>query len=78
MSKLKDAIGAPRGRYSPVAAAYEGMSSPDREAFRVIIRDAESYTHAQVAQAMRDCGYAVDRKQIQNYRERLALGKEEL
>ena len=74
VTELADAIGAPVGRYNPVSAAYDGMSEVDREAFREIIQD-DRYTHAQVAGGMRAIGYNVDRKQIQQFREKLALGK---
>jgi hypothetical protein len=73
-SELADAIGAPMGRYNPVSAAYDGMNEADREAFREIIQD-ERYTHVQVAGALRAIGYNIDRKQIQSFREKLALGK---
>jgi hypothetical protein len=75
VSELATAIGAPATRYDRVAAAYDGMNSPNRESFRVIIKDTDSYPHAQVAAALREIGYEVDRKQVQHYRERLALGK---
>ena len=73
-TSLEAAIGAPRARYDRVAAAYDGMSPANRESFARLIRD-DSYTHAQIASALREIGYDVDRKQVQNYRERLALGK---
>jgi len=63
------------GRYCRVAAAYDGMKEANRESFRRIIQDVDSYPHAQVASALREIGYDVDRKQVQHYRERLALGK---
>lgn len=72
---LADAIGAPMGRYNPVAAAYDGMNEADREAFRHYIQDADKFSHAQLAKAMRQLGYDIDRKQIQAFREKLALGK---
>jgi len=72
---LADLIGIPMGRYNPVSAAYDGMSEDNRLAFRHIIQDPDSYPHAQVAKAMRELGYNIDRKQIQNFREKLALGK---
>lgn len=75
MSDLAAAIGAPATRYDRVAAAYDGMNSPNREAFRHIIQDTAGYPHAQVAAALREIGYDIDRKQVQHYRERLALGK---
>jgi hypothetical protein len=71
---LKTAIG-PSARYDRVAAAYDGMSPANRLSFRNIIQDQDSYPHAQVARALREIGYDVDRKQVQHYRERLALGK---
>ena len=72
---LADLIGIPMGRYNPVSAAYDGMDETNREAFRFYIQDAENYSHAQLAKAMRELGYNVDRKQIQSFREKLALGK---
>jgi hypothetical protein len=72
---LADLIGIPMGRYNPVSAAYDGMSEDDRAAFRLYIQDPDKYTHAQLAKAMRELGYSIDRKQIQNFREKLALGK---
>ena len=78
MSDLATALGAPRGRHNPVEAAYDGMNAADRKTFQVIILEPETYTHAQVAEAMREIGYDVDRKQVQAYRERLKLGKVEL
>ncbi|HEX9089796.1 MAG TPA: hypothetical protein VF867_20050 [Arthrobacter sp.] len=71
---LAAAIGAPRLRYDRVEAAYDGMSPANRASFRRIIRD-ETYSHAQVASAMREIGYDVDRKQVQAYREKLAIGR---
>ncbi len=75
MSSLAAAIGAPGARYDRVAAAYDGMSPANRKSFRRIIQDPDSYSHAQTAAAMREIGYDVDRKQIQQYREKIALGK---
>jgi hypothetical protein len=75
VSDLAQAIGVPMGRYNPVSAAYDGMSEDNRVAFRHIIQDSESYPHAQVARALRELGYRIDRKQVQNFREKLALGK---
>lgn len=74
---LATTIGAPRARYDRVEAAYDGMSPANRKSFRRIIRD-DSYSHAQVASAMREIGYDVDRKQVQHYREKLALGRVDL
>lgn len=74
---LAEALGAPTGRYDRVAAAYEGMSPADQETFRVAISDP-SYTHAHLATALRSMGYDVDRKQVQQFREKLALKKVEL
>lgn len=71
---LADLIGIPMGRYNPVSAAYDGMNEDNRQTFREIIQD-NAYPHAQVASAMRELGYNIDRKQIQNFREKLALGK---
>ena len=72
---LAEAVGRAKGRYNPVEAAYDGMNETDRKTFRDIIRANDYYTHAQVAAALREIGYDVDRKQVQHYRERLALGK---
>lgn len=74
---LAAAIGTASGRYDHVAAAYDGMSPANREAFQRIITD-DDYTHSQVARAMREIGYDVDRKQVQHFREKLALKKVEL
>lgn len=75
VSTLADAIGAPMGRYNPVAAAYDGMDEANRFSFRLYIADPDNYPHAQLASAMRELGYDIDRKQIQAFREKLALGK---
>ena len=72
---LASAIGAPTARYDRVAAAYDGMTEANRASFKRIIIDTDSYPHAQVAAALREIGYDVDRKQVQHYTERLALGK---
>lgn len=74
-AKLADAIGAPMGRYNPVSAAYDGMNEEDRQAFRYYVERPEKFPHAQLAKAMRAMGYDIDRKQIQSFREKLALGK---
>lgn len=74
-SDLASAIGAPATKYDRVAAAYDGMTEANRASFQRIIQDPDSYPHAQVASAMREIGYEVDRKQVQHYRERLNLGK---
>lgn len=71
---LAAVIGPAKGRFNPVEAIYGDMTGANRETFREIIQD-EGYTHAQVAAALREIGYDVDRKQVQHYRERLALGK---
>lgn len=75
MSSLDAAIGAPAYRYDKVAAAYDGMSEANRASFQRIIKDVDGYPHAQVASALREIGYDIDRKQVQHFRERLALGK---
>ena len=75
VTDLAQAIGAPMGRYNPVSAAYDGMNEDNRRAFRHIIAEIDGYPHAQVAAAMRELGYDIDRKQIQAFREKLALGK---
>lgn len=74
VGKLADLIGPPMGRYNPVAAAYDGMNEANRETFRDVIQDP-AYSHSQVASAMRELGYNIDRKQVQSFREKLALGK---
>ena len=74
-AKLADLIGAPMGHYNPVSAAYDGMDEEDRASFRFYIQDAEKLPHAQLVKAMRELGYDIDRKQIQHFREKLALGK---
>lgn len=71
---LEAALGPPRGRHDPVAAAYDGMSTANKVTFRIIIKDPE-FHHAQVARALRTLGYDVDRKQVQAYREKLAIGR---
>jgi hypothetical protein len=73
--ELSRLIGIPMGRINPVSAAYDGMNEDNRRAFRTIIQDAHSYPHVQVAKALRELGYEIDRKQVQNFREKLALGK---
>jgi hypothetical protein len=74
MSDLAQALGAPRPRYNPVLGAYDGMLPADQATFRDIIGDT-SYSHAHVASALREIGYDVDRKQVQAFREKLAIGK---
>jgi hypothetical protein len=71
---LADLIGPPMGRYNPVAAAYDGMSEPNRATFREVIQSL-AYSHSQVAGALRELGYDIDRKQIQSFREKLELGR---
>lgn len=73
-SSLAGAVGAPSARYDRVEAAYEGMSEANRISFRRIIQDAD-YTHIQVARALQEIGYDIDRKQVHNFREKLALGR---
>ena len=75
VTDLADAIGAPMGRYNPVSAAYDGMNENNRLVFRTIVQDAHNYPHHQVAAALRELGYDIDRKQVQAFREKLALGK---
>ena len=75
VTDLAQVIGVPMGRYNPVSAAYDGMTENNRLVFRNIIQDAHSYPHHQVAAALRELGYDIDRKQIQAFREKLALGK---
>jgi hypothetical protein len=74
MADLDTLVGAPRARYDRVAAAYDGMSEANKASFQRIIAD-ESYTHTQVAAAMREIGYDVDRKQVHQFREKLAMGR---
>jgi hypothetical protein len=74
MTSLAGAVGAPSARYDRVEAAYEGMSEANRISFRRIIQD-EDYTHIQVARALREIGYDIDRKQVHNFREKLAMGR---
>jgi uncharacterized damage-inducible protein DinB len=76
-NKFEAALGVPKARYNPVMAAYDGMNEDNRRAFRHVIQD-EAYSHAQVAAALREIGYEVDRKQVQAFREKLSLGKVEL
>ena len=78
VTDLEQAIGVPMGRHNPVSAAYDGMTEGNRRAFRHIIQDHASYPHHQVAAALRELGYDIDRKQIQSFREKLALGKVQL
>lgn len=77
MSDFEKALGAPRLRYNPVLAAYEGMNPTNQAAFRTVIQD-DDYSHAQIAEALRTVGYDIDRKQVQAFREKLTLGKVEL
>jgi hypothetical protein len=72
--ELSRLIGIPMGRINPVSAAYDGMNEANRATFREIIQD-DAYPHAQVAHALREMGYDIDRKQVQNFREKLSLGK---
>lgn len=74
MSELAEALGVASGRYDRVDAAYNAMAPENADTFRAIIQD-EIFNHAQVAAALRVIGYDVDRKQVQAYREKLALGK---
>ena len=74
-AKLADLIGPPMGHYNPVSAAYDGMDEEDRASFRHYIERPDQFPHAQLAKAMRELGYDIDRKQIQQFREKLALGK---
>ena len=76
-SSLAGAVGAPQARYDRVEAAYEGMTEANRISFRRIIQD-DSYSHIQVARAMQEIGYDVDRKQVHNFREKLAMGRVKL
>jgi hypothetical protein len=71
---LAQALGSAEGRYDRVEAAYEGMTASDRATFRESVMDP-SYSHAQLAAALRAIGYDVDRKQVQHFREKLSLGK---
>jgi len=71
---LAAALGSAYGRYDRVEAAYNGMSLNDRNTFKEVITD-KSFSHAQIAKAMRAIGYDVDRKQVQAFREKLERGK---
>lgn len=71
---LAAAVGAPRARYDRVEAAYDGMNDANRKSFRRIIQ-SDKYSHAQVASALREIGYDIDRKQVHAFREKLAMGK---
>jgi hypothetical protein len=71
---LAAALGKAKPRYDRVQAAYDGMEPADQATFREVIND-EGYSHAQVAEALREIGYDVDRKQVHQFREKLALGK---
>lgn len=73
MISLASAVGAPGARYDRVEAAYDGMTEANRVSFRRIIQDPHLYSHAQVASALREIGYDVDRKQVHQFREKLAL-----
>jgi hypothetical protein len=75
---LATALGAPQARYDRVHAAYDGMKPADKKVFQTAILEPETYTHAQIAAALRELGYDVDRKQVQHFREKLSLGKVEL
>lgn len=77
-TSLADALRAPAGRYDRVEAAYDGMAPEDRKTFQAAILEPKTYSHAQIANALRELGYEVDRKQVHHYREKLALGKVEL
>lgn len=74
MSNLAEALGSAYGKYDRVEAAYNGMTLNDRNTFKEVITDP-TFSHAQVAKAMRAIGYDVDRKQVQAFREKLSLGK---
>lgn len=74
MTSLHEALAATKGRYDAVEAAYDGMDLVDSIVFRKAIQDP-SYSHAQIAEALRTMGYDVDRKQVHHYREKLATGK---
>jgi len=73
-NKLADVLGPPKSRFDAVAAVYDGLTPDNRITFREAIQNPD-YTHAQIATALREMGYNVDRKQVQYYRERLARGK---
>lgn len=77
-TSFAEALGAAqKSRHDRVEAAYDGMGPEDQKIFRDAIR-SQYYTHAQIAKALRELGYDVDRKQVQHYREKLSLGKVEL
>jgi hypothetical protein len=71
---LAEALGSAYGRYDRVEAAYNGMSLTNRNTFKEIIQDS-SFSHSQIAKALREIGYDVDRKQVHQFREKLAMGR---
>lgn len=73
-NSLAAALGPAYGRYDAVKAAYDGMSLENRKTFKDVIQDP-AFSHAQVAKALREIGYDVDRKQVHAFREKLAIGK---
>lgn len=64
----------PEGRYDKVEAAYDGLDPDDKKVMKAILLDND-YPHAQVAHILNDVGYAVDRKQVFEFREKLRLGR---
>lgn len=73
-NSLAEALGPAYSRYDRVEAAYNGMSLDNRKTFKDVIQDS-AFSHAQVAKALREIGYDVDRKQVHAFREKLAIGK---
>ena len=64
----------PEGKYDKVEAAYDGLSASDKLVMKGILLN-EDYPHAQVARILQDVGYAVDRKQVFDFRQKLRLGR---
>lgn len=57
---------------------HNGGESPavdELQAFQLAIRDEVAYGHQQIANALGNLGYNIDRKQVHNYREKLKLGR---
>lgn len=54
---------------------YGFDAEAELEAFRVAIQDEVAYGHQQIADALNNLGFNIDRKQVHNYREKLKLGR---
>jgi hypothetical protein len=67
-------ITPPEGKYDKVEAAYDGLSASDKLVLKGILLN-EDYPHAQVARILQDAGYAVDRKQVFDFRQKIKLGR---